>query len=174
MPSRQASPYAVEDQYRRCRRQQFGHQFGSHLTDMSSIRCSVNINHAFYWNKPNGWMDVDPGHNILLAVGTLARVPQGSDQLTAAVCIAAGNEGQARLIQQFYELVVILGELGIKPAVGVNKGLPARRRQILEQPHEANQEWVRNGMAPPMDAAPVFTGHYAQTFVGQGLAKFST
>ena len=44
-------------------------------------------------------MDVDPGHNILLAVGTLARVPQGPDQMTAAVVIAARNEGQARLIQ---------------------------------------------------------------------------
>jgi len=119
-------------------------------------------------------MDVDPGHNILLAVGTLARVPQGPDQMTAAVVIAARNEGQARLIQQFYELVVILGELGIKPAVGVNKGLPAVGRQIFEQTHEGDQEGVRNGMAPPMDAASVFTGHFAQAFVGQGLAKFST
>jgi hypothetical protein len=119
-------------------------------------------------------MDVDPGHNILLAVGTLARVPQGPDQMTAAVVIAARNEGQARLIQQFCELVIILGELGIKPAVGVNKGLPAGGRQIFEQTHEGNQEGVRNGMAPPMDAASVFTGHFAQAFVGQGLAKFST
>lgn len=71
-------------------------------------------------------------------------------------------------------MVVILGELGIKPAVGVNKGLPAVGRQIFEQTHEGNQEGVRNGMAPPMDAASVFTGHFAQAFVGQGLAKFST
>jgi hypothetical protein len=57
--------------------------------------------------------------------------------------------------------------------VGVDKGLPAHGRQIFEQTHEGDQKGVRNRMAPPMNAATVFTGHFAQMVVGQGLAQFS-